>query len=171
MRISRYLILLLLYSSAFAQPGPGMGPGREGGPMRARIREKIKTMKIWRLTEAVALTSEQSERFFPIYNRHQEQMEALEKEKRSVLNRLEQMADDSGTSDEEINRALGDIKDLRRRTAEVSDRFLDDISDVLSVRQRGKLLVFEERFKSNLHRLINEIRQEFRGGPGRNRIP
>lgn len=171
MRISRYLILFLLYSSVFAQPGPGMGPGREGGPMRARIREKIKTMKIWRLTEAVSLTPEQSERFFPIYNRHQEQMEALEEEKRNTLNRLEQLADDPGAPDEEISRALSEVQELHRRTAELNDQFIIDISGVLSVRQRGKLLVFEERFKANLHRLINEVRREFRGGSGRNRIP
>ena len=64
---------LLLTSTVMAQPGPG------GPMMREKIRERIKTMKIWRLTEDVGLTTGQSEKFFPLYNQHQKDMEYYQK--------------------------------------------------------------------------------------------
>lgn len=168
MRLLRYISILLLVSTAAAQPpGHGMGPGREGGPMRERVREKIKTIKIWRLTEAVGLTPEQSEKFFPVYNKHQDAMEELERNKRDQLDLIEKLADDPNSSDADILSAIDGMKTLQERTIDLQKSYLNDISGVLSVRQEGKLLVFEENFRRNLQNIIREVRHEFGGGPGR----
>jgi len=170
MRILRYFIILLLFSSGLAQPpGPGMGPGKEEGPMRERIRRKIKTIKIWRLSEAVGLTPEQSEKFFPVYNKFQDQQETIEKERRTRLERVQQLADDPQSRDSDIREAMDEMKIFDQRTIEIRDAFLIDIGKVLSLRQQAKLLVFEERFNQDLQDLIREIRHDFKAGPGRDR--
>lgn len=166
MRLLRILIILLMVSPAFAQPGSGMGHGREGGPMREKIREKIQMIKIWRLTEAVGLTTEQSEKFFPVYNQHQKGMEDFERGKREILDRIKSLTDDSNSSDEEIGAAVKEFKEHHRKLAELRELFLNDVSKILSVRQRGELVVFEEEFRKNMRRMIEDIRREFRGGHG-----
>ncbi|MEE9553109.1 MAG: periplasmic heavy metal sensor [candidate division Zixibacteria bacterium] len=166
MKIFRFLIILLMFSPVFAQPGPGMGRGSEDGPMRQRIREKVKMVKIWRLTEAVGLTPEQSEKFFPVYNQHQKRMEDFEKAKREILDRIKRLSDDPNSSDDEISAAVEEFKAHHRKLGELRESFLGDISGILSVRQRGKLVVFEEEFRRGIQRIIGDIRREFRGGPG-----
>jgi DNA repair exonuclease SbcCD ATPase subunit len=169
MKLIRYsLAMLVIFSaSSLAQPGPGKGPG----PMRERIRERIKTIKIWRLTEAVELTSEQSEKFFPIYNEFQDAMENLEKEKQETLRRLESMTDDPETSDKDIKGLITEIGEFDRRSAELQKGFFDNVSDVISTRQLGKLLVFEENFKRRLQEVIRDIRRELGDGPMREHRP
>ena len=65
MKKYRYLIVLAVFlfaAQAMAQPGPS-----GGHKMRERMKERIKTIKIWKLTEEVDLTSDQSEKFFHFY--------------------------------------------------------------------------------------------------------
>jgi predicted nucleic acid-binding Zn-ribbon protein len=169
MKLVRYTLagLLFLTTSALAQPGPGQGPG----PMREKIRERIKTIKIWRLTEAVELTSEQSEKFFPIYNKFQDAMENLEREKQETLQRLDSTTRDPESSDEDIRSLISQVGDFDRRSAEIRKAFSDDVSDVISIRQLGRLLAFEENFRRRLQETIRDIRREIGGGRIREHRP
>jgi Spy/CpxP family protein refolding chaperone len=164
-RYSLMAALVLIASVAWAQPpGPGFGPGPEGGPTRERIRERIKTMKIWKLTESVGLTSEQSQKFFPIYNMHQKKLEELDVKRDDIVNRLERATGDSQTSDKEIGELTKSLNDIPRQVLEERDKFYKEISPILPLRQQAKLMVFEERFKQRLQQFVREVRRDFRGG-------
>ena len=161
MRAVRYFIVILILSSqvALSQPGPGSGPG----PMREKIRQRIKTIKIWQLTDAVGLTPEQSEKFFPIYNKHQEAMQNLEREKQEALKRLNSLTDDPDASDDDINKSMMGISNFTRQSMEIRQDYMKEVSTVLSLRQQGKLLAFEEMFKKRMQKIIEDIRGDFRG--------
>ncbi len=161
MRAIRYFIALLMLSSPAVLSQPGPGPGQ--GPMREKIRQRIRTIKIWQLTEAVGLTPEQSERFFPVYNKHRETIHNLESEKQEALRRLSSLTDDPDASDDDINKAMTKIDDFVRRSMEMRQEYMNEISSVLSLRQQGKLLVFEENFQRKLQEIIRDIRRDFRG--------
>lgn len=160
MRIIKYFITILILSSTVALSQPGPGPGQ--GPMRERIRQRIRTIKIWQLTETVGLTPEQSERFFPIYNKHQEAMRNLESEKHEAIQRLNSLTDDPDASDDDIRKAMTEFDDFVRRFMELRRDFMDEVSTALSLRQQGKLLAFEEMFKRRMQKIIEDIRGDFR---------
>jgi hypothetical protein len=139
--------------------------------MREQIKERIKTIKIWRLTEAVELTSGQSEKFFPIYNGFQDALDSLEREKQETLQQLDTMTRDPETSDKDIRSLIAEVGEFDNRSAEIQKKFFDDILKVISTRQLGKLLVFEENFKRRLQETIRDIRREFGGGRMREHGP
>ncbi len=161
MRTIRCFIAILMLSSPAVLSQPGPGPGQ--GPMREKIRQRIRTIKIWQLTEAVGLTPEQSERFFPVYNKHRETIHNLESEKQEALRRLSSLTDDPDASDADINKAMTRIDDFVRRSIEMRQDYMEEVSTVLSFRQQSKLLVFEEMFKRRLQKTIEDIRRDFRG--------
>jgi Spy/CpxP family protein refolding chaperone len=166
MKLGEYLMALAVLASAgaiSAQPPP-MGPG--GGPMRERVRERIQTMKIWKLTEAVGLTSKQSEQFFPIYNRYQKALEDLEFRRGQLVDQLERLVGNSNSSDEEISDTMAALNDIPRQILAERDKFFKDISPILPLEQQGKLAVFEERFKQQLQQFIREVRREYNRNPG-----
>ena len=171
MRTVRYFVAILMLSSpaVLSQPGPGPGPGQ--GPMREKIRQRIRTIKIWQLTEAVTLTPEQSERFFPVYNKHQEALRNLEKEKQEAFRRLNSLTDDPDASDGDIKKAMTKIDDFARRFVELRQSYMEEVSKVISLRQQGKLLVFEEMFEKRLQKTIEDIRHDFRSGRKQGRNP
>ena len=166
MKLVKYFIMALMIVSAgvsLAQPGPPpMGP--EGGPMREKLRERINTMKIWKLTEEVGLTSQQSEKFFPIYNKFQKAMDDIEMKRGELVDRLESLADSQNSSDKDIIEALTAVNDIPRQMLAERGKFLKDISTILPLQQQAKLAVFEERFKQRLQEFIRDMRQDNKGG-------
>ena len=169
-----FLILLIFAGAAIAQPPMGPPPGGfggpEGGPMRERLRQRVQTMKIWKLTEAVGLTSEQSEKFFSIYNNHQKAMEAIEDKRFELVNRLDTLSNDPKSSDQKINEIIGQLSDTPQQVSAERDRFFKEISSVLSQRQQAKLIVFEDRFRQQIQDFIRDVRRE-RGGGNRDDEP
>ncbi len=162
MRTFKYSLLILLtvfISQPLAQPGPGFRPGEGRGPGHEKMRERIKTIKIWQLTEAVDLTTEQSEKFFPIYNKHQNGREKLEEEKLSLLRKLGEMTEKSDISDSEIKKTLDELTEIDNRLIGLRKNFIEDVSGVLSIKQIAKLLVFEEMFMRRLQENIRDIRR------------
>jgi hypothetical protein len=159
-------ILLIFAGIAFAQPPmgpPGGFGGPEGGPMRERLRQRLETMKIWKLTEAVGLTSEQSEKFFPLYNKHQKAMETIENKRFELVNRLDTLSNDPNSSDQKLNEIIGQLSDIPQQVSAERERFFKEISSMLSKRQQAKLIVFEERFRQQLQDFIRDVRREHRG--------
>jgi len=170
MKLVRNLMLTMLFCGAVAWAQPkGPGPGPDDGPTRERIRERIKTMKVWKLTEEVGLTPEQSEKFFPIYNRYQKNVDDLEFRRVQMIDRLERLANDSAASDKEIAELSGTLENFPKQILEERDRLFRDVSSILTERQQAKLIVFEERFKQRLQQFVREIRRDFRGGGMDNR--
>ena len=169
MRLIGYSLAVMAFLSTSIQAQPGPGPG--AGPMREQIKERIKTIKIWRLTEAVELTSEQSEKFFPIYNAFQDALDGLEREKQETLQQLDTMTRDPEASDKDIRNLIAEVGEFDNRSAEIQKKFFGDVLQVISTRQLGKLLVFEENFKRRLQETIRDIRREFGGGRMREHGP
>lgn len=154
---------LLLTSTVVAQPGPG------GPMMREKIRERIKTIKIWRMTEVVGLTSEQSEKFFPIYNQHQKGFEEFEKRRLDLLKNLDEISGTTDVSDEEIEKMFERLADLDKQILQHKHDFLKKLSGVISIGQQARLMIFEERFNRNLQETIRDIRRELGGQMDRRR--
>jgi Spy/CpxP family protein refolding chaperone len=152
--------LLIFTGSVFAQP-PGP-PEFKNGPMRERIRERIETMKIWKLTDALNLTSEQSEKFFVLYNKHQKAFEEIEDKRMELINRLDSLINNPQSSNQKMNELISQFQDVPQQMAVENERFLKDISPILSVRQQAELIVFEERFRQQMREFVREIRLEYR---------
>ena len=170
MKILKYSTLIfaaVFVSLSYGQPGPG--PWSENGPKREKMRERIQTLKIWQLTDAVGLTIEQSEKFFPIYNKHRKEHEKLEKKRQDVIARLGELADQDNPSDSEIQKAIDELTTLDGQFAGLRTDFLKDISAVLSIKQIAKLLVFEESFNRRLQENVRDIRRGM--GEHRDNIP
>lgn len=171
MRTIKYSVisfLMVFISLANAQPWMGPGPG---GPLmeRRRMPEKIKTIKIWQLTEAVGLTSEQSEKFFPVYNKFEKDIREFDQKKFDILKKLKELSDSPEGSESEIDKNIKKLNSLDVEKIGAKKRFVEDISNVLSVKQVAKLLIFEEGFKRRLREIIQDIRHERGEGFRKNR--
>jgi hypothetical protein len=164
MKFTKLLIIaMILFSPQLlpAQPPPfDDGPA----PTREKVRERINTMKIWKLTEAVGLTSEQSEKFFPLYNKHQKAMDEIMNRRGELVDKLDTLTNNNKASDVEIQKAMGDLKSIPRQINEEIDRFYKEVAGVLPLRQQAKLAVFEDRFLQRLQEFARDVHRDKRGG-------
>jgi len=149
-------ILILVFSAqVFAQPGPNGDPR-----MRERMKERIKTIKIWKLTEEVDLTSDQSERFFPVYKDFQKALMELEEKRFRLVRELDELSNGEDVTDQALKDKMNDIESIHDDHKKLHSDFINDIGSILSVKQQARLLIFEERFKNRMQETINDIRRD-----------
>ena len=149
------LLILMFSTQVFAQPGPNGEPR-----MREKMKERIKTLKIWKLTEEVDLTSDQSEKFFPIYKDFQKGLMELEEKRFRLLRELDELSNADDVNDQSLKNKMDEIEAIHDDHKKLHTAFLKDTGSILSVKQQARLLIFEERFKNRMHETINDIRRD-----------
>lgn len=121
-------------------------------------RDKVKTYKVAFLTERLDLSSQEAQLFWPIYNEHEERMEAFrQKERRQIAGRW---MDASELSAQEADKLLDELMALQTEKLEANKQYLNKVRKVLSAKKTLLLIKAEEDFKK---RLLQQFRKR-RGG-------
>ena len=147
MKTSLTLFTLFVLSSfvVFAQPGGG-------GPHQDR-KEYIRTQKIAFISTELALTPEEAEKFWPIYNEYDAKVEALRKERKGYakeLKTIDELSEDRAYELTEL------ILDTEKREVELRAEYLIKFAEVLDKKKAAKVFVAEEKFKRELMDMIQK---------------
>ena len=111
--------------------------------------EEIKAHKIAFITEKVNLTSTQAQKFWPIYNKHEQQVMALRKTQLESLKTLKDKNMD-GLSDKKAKEMLLKYTEIRGELTKKMEQLISLLEGVITPQQTIKLLMAEEGFKKRL---------------------
>ena len=124
--------------------------------MDPKMIERIKSKKVAFLTEQVGLTSQEGQKFWPVYNK-------LEKARLDLMDRksdLEEFTDDKTIRSEETYRKLaGEMVGLHMKEAKLIEEYNLKFLSILPAEKVVKLYRSERKFRSYLM-------QEMRKGDG-----
>ena len=161
LKIKMILIWLLmsfvLSPRIFAQGPPVPGDRPERREERERIRENIETLRMWKLLEALVLTSEQSTQFLPALKDFQNAKKRFEEKRRDLLKVLETTLE-SRKEEKKLKETLMSLEENRKQFQMEMDRFEENAKATLTLEQQAKLLLFEEKFEKRLKETIEQIR-------------
>jgi Spy/CpxP family protein refolding chaperone len=147
-------MLLLTLSMSFAQ-GQRMGAGRPS-------LERVERFKKMRLVEMLDLKEDQSVRFFARFNEFENARKDLNRQKDESLDKIERLIRNNADA-KEYDKLFAEVESFNRKIGEEKLKFFNGLSDLLSVEQRAKLLLFERRFDSELREAVKEVQQRRRG--------
>lgn len=114
--------------------------------------EYIKTQKIAFISTQLELTTEEAEKFWPVYNEYDAKMEAIRDEKKGYMKELKTIND---LSDEKAYELTEKILDADVREANLRKEYLSKFADVIGKKKAAKVFYAEEKFKREL---LKEIR-------------
>ncbi len=130
------LLLFLCSSVSFAQPKQGK-------------RDRIKALKIAFISDELALTPDEAEKFWPIYNAFEDKQFELQHEKmKSYMNRIE--TDMGKLSENEANQLLAQMEKTEDELYQLRKKFNQNLKLVLSAQKIVKLHKAEEQFRKDL---------------------
>lgn len=151
------LILVFIFSICaligFAQRGNG-----KQGPERRQMREKVDAMKIGYLTDYLDLTSDEAKSFWPVYNKFQDELEQLRRDRR--LNLLNDQLDFSSMSDGELEKMVDGEIAFHQSELDIQKKYHPQFKRILPMKKVAKLYKAEEEFKKRLLEMIREKRRE-----------
>jgi threonine dehydratase len=140
------LICLIFASTGFAQSGK---------------RDKVKALKTAFITSELSLTSQEAEKFWPIYNAFEDKQFELRHEKmKSYMKRME--ADLDTMSEKEAAVLLAQMESVEEETHQLRKKLVADLKNVISSHKIIKLKKAEEDFNRNLLKQYRENRSSKR---------
>lgn len=144
MKMKLYAILFVMLSTvSFAQGNP-------------EKREKVKALKVAFLTEKLALTSEEAQKFWPIYNTFEEkQFEIRYKKLRSLNQQLVDNNEEKFT-DQMAQQLLNQYENNEEELYQLRKKFNKDLCTVFSPKKVLLLKKYEDDFNRNLLRQMRE---------------
>ena len=139
-----------------AQPRPGSPPPMT--PLQDHRRgNRLEMMKMWQLTERLALTEEQASKFFPRYNALEKELRELGKEQKELFIEMRKMmGEDKEVTDKELERITKKVSELQQQKIKKKQKFFEDLDEFLSPDQRARYYGFELWFKDELRRGLEE---------------
>jgi len=131
------LLMTLPFFVAMAQP-----------PGKAKMsKEEIEAQKIAFLTKEMALTSEEAQVFWPVYNAFEDKQKALKKEHRTNRKKLK---DGANLNDAELEQLMDSEIELRTREAALIAEYHEKFKAVLPIQKLARLYHAEDKFKRHL---------------------
>ncbi len=156
MRKIGFLTLLMTISiSLFAQPGPPNKMNKE------ERRAKIKAAKVAFITQQIALTPKEAEKFWPVYNQWDADKKAI-RQKNKIDKKMTELSDKE--AEVFILNRLAAEEDLVKLDKDYYFR----LKEIISPKRILKLQKAEKQFRKKLLRRINQNKKKKRKG-GKNR--
>ena len=123
-------------------------------------REKVKALKVAYITEQLELTTEEAQKFWPLYNAFDDKQSELRHEKmRSILDRFKP-GNVENLSEKEASTLLIQMEKIEEDLFNLKKKFIKDLQDVISAKKIIKLKKAEEDFNREL---LKQMREKRRG--------
>ena len=113
-------------------------------------REKIKALKVAYITEQLELTTDEAQRFWPIYNANEDkQFELRHKKMRSIINKFENGGLEK-LSDKEATSLIDQVESIEDELHDYKKKYIKELKTVISAKKIIKLKKAEDEFNRKL---------------------
>lgn len=145
MRTYIVLLLLLISYNINAQKSP---------------RERVKAFKIAYITEQLDLTPQEAQKFWPIYNEHEENMEKVNRQEKNLIRDLRQQSTSPDFTDSKAGEYLNDFITVEEKKASLRKQLIVSLKNIIPNKKILTLIKAEADFHK---RLVQQLRERRRG--------
>lgn len=147
------MLFLLFSATALAQP--------KGEP--GKKKEKIEQLRIAYITKNLELTTEEAEKFWPVYN---EFTNKLRESKKTRMKLMKELKDNLETlKDSEIKSKTETIMAEEQKELDLKKEYAPKIAAVIGYKRSVKLVSLEREFRQQLKEELRKRREEREGPP------
>ena len=144
--------LLFLSLLLFLAPG---GTARSEGPP---LKERVATLRNWRLMEELGLSGKRAERVFRILSRFDEERAGLLKERRRLLRAI-RAAVIEGRSGPRLEGLIEEFYKTGEALSRIPRRESEALKEELGTLERARYLLFTQRFARELREMARGARR------------
>jgi len=123
-----------------------------------RTRERIETLRMWKLTKAIDLDEKSSAELFPILNRYDRQRREIENALWSGMKDLRESL--RGSRTERLKDIIERLEHNHMALQRVNDEERAELKRILTVEQQAKFILFQHEFNKEIRRTIAEAREK-----------
>lgn len=130
---------------------------------RAKVKERIKLIKMWKLTEILDLDEERAARIFPVIQRFDAQKEAIHDQHGKNIKTLKAALEADAPDDKNLTTLIEGMLEERNKLVRIQTEEIEALRGLLSAQELGKLILFQDEFRKEIHKIVSESRRGRRG--------
>ncbi len=123
--------------------------------------ERVQALKVAFITKRLDLTSEEAEKFWPIYNEYSDKRDAVRKQLQADYKMTRDQADQ--LTPDQLSKLVDDEMALKQQDVALQMEMNDKLKKVLPPKKLAQLYVAEEDFKKELLRILTEDNKQGTG--------
>ncbi len=123
-------------------------------------REKIKAQKIAFISTQLDLTAAEAQKFWPVYNKYEAEIELVRKERRGYMQELRR--DEETLPGDRAYELMEKIFETEKKESEIRLNYLAQFSVILGKKKASMVFIAEEKFKREL---LEQLKKEGRTPP------
>lgn len=147
-------MLALVLALLLPQPGPPPGPPPGNPQMRKQVGERIRVMRIARLTEALQLDEATAQRFFPLLNKYDMKLQPIHQMQADLTRKLAQETQQPRPNEQKINAAIEELLKLRQEAQAIELERIREVRKVLTPVQQARLVLALPQIERQLWRQV-----------------
>ncbi|GGI57938.1 sensor of ECF-type sigma factor [Winogradskyella haliclonae] len=125
-------------------------------PKDGKMKERIRTQKIAFITEKLALTADEAQKFWPIYNQFDDTSNKIKSEYfRPIMRKMRRNQD---VSDSEANSFLEQIIEGENKMHLAKQKLLKDLKSAIPAKKIIRLKVVEDEFNRQLLKRLEKFK-------------
>jgi Spy/CpxP family protein refolding chaperone len=152
-RLTMALAVLLICGVARAKPG-------SPPPKDHQAREKLEALRVWRLTEELQLTEDQSAQFFPKLRRIRELRDTRRANRERLTNALTEEVAKDQLSTPRLRQLLDSLQVVDDNSRAAEARVRREMNELLTIEQQAKLYLFQANFDRQTRHVIRQIERD-----------
>jgi hypothetical protein len=121
---------------------------------RMKAREKMEELKKIKLIEILQMDEETSIKFFTRRSEHMRRMEDIHQAEEKKITQLRDLLEAKEKNSSALQKAIDDYLSLQEDIIKERQNFFKSTSEILSVEQMAKFVVFEEQFREEISGLL-----------------
>ena len=139
----------------------GMSENIFGADFAAKIKDaqdRLEAIKIWRMTEVLGLSVDQSTEFFPLYKQLEDVREGYYVDREKIIEDMLGLLNESQADSDKIKDKTEELLNTKSTLMDNESEIYKKMRQVLNEVQMGRFLIFEETFQREVLSLIQDIR-------------
>lgn len=146
--MKKYILLLLLFVFAFGQ----------GMAQKKSKRDYIKSLKIAFITDNLNLTTEEAQKFWPIYNSYEDHKYTEVYKEYKGIKHLLRDNEFGEVSEAQAKKTLEQLITIKKKSLELEKKLFEDLSDIMPSTKILYLKKLEDDFN---HKLLEKLKKEY----------
>lgn len=155
---SLFVMALVL---GFASVGIAEPPEFDRPPTKEqmeKVRERIETLKMWKLTKALDLDEKTSAQVFPLLSKYDKKRAEIEHALRNDMKNLRDALKDKRAA--QLKGILDRLEQNHRALQKVNDDERTDLKTILTLEQQARFIIFQQEFDREIRKIIAENREK-----------
>lgn len=125
-----------------------------------KVRKRIETLRMWRLTEALNLDEKTSTQVFPLVGKYDKKRTEIEQSLRSSMKELRKSLKENREGN--LKSILDKIEENHKALQRIKEEEWAELKKIFTIEQQARFILFQQEFDREIRGIISEAREKRR---------